>query len=249
MPASIGCGIRIRRRPQYSDGPGSAKGVDGNRAKSGPEALFARERLSMKQRVYGVETEYATRLKRPRKGDLEKTAHCAARLIENIPHFYRIPGDLNSWGENGSRFYQDLGAHPEYATPECASPRDLVLYDRAGERILEDLQTYAENKVNFSVHWFLGDWSIGYLAEFIGEITAEANLADYTQSIDSLLYHDLIFNYEFQQWGNTRLTAGVTNLSDEEPPFIDRGFNSSTDPSTYRMFGMGWFFRVSQTFE
>ncbi len=85
----------------------------------------------MKQRVYGVETEYATRLKRPRKGNLEKTAHCAARLIENIPHFYRIPGDLNSWGENGSRFYQDLGAHPEYATPEVTSPRAVVTYQKA----------------------------------------------------------------------------------------------------------------------
>jgi Pup amidohydrolase len=36
---------------------------------------------------------------------------------------------------NGARFYNDH-AHPEYCTPECASVRDLVLHDRAGERIL-----------------------------------------------------------------------------------------------------------------
>src|SRR4051794_14451190 len=37
---------------------------------------------------------------------------------------------------NGARYYVDH-AHPEYSTPECASPRDLVIHDRAGERILE----------------------------------------------------------------------------------------------------------------
>ena len=113
----------------------------------------------------------------------------------------------------------------------------------------DDGGTYAEDKWNFSLHWFRGDMSVGYLAEFIGELEADANYQDYTQQIDSLLYHDLVFNYEFNQWGNTRLTLGVTNISDEEPPYIDRGFNASTDPNTYRMFGTGYFFRVSQTFQ
>lgn len=37
---------------------------------------------------------------------------------------------------NGARFYNDH-AHPEYCTPECRSLDDLVLQDRAGERIVE----------------------------------------------------------------------------------------------------------------
>jgi proteasome accessory factor PafA2 len=36
---------------------------------------------------------------------------------------------------NGARLYNDHG-HPEYATPECRSLRDLVAHDRAGERIV-----------------------------------------------------------------------------------------------------------------
>lgn len=35
---------------------------------------------------------------------------------------------------NGARLYVDH-AHPEYATPECTSPRDVVLWDKAGDRI------------------------------------------------------------------------------------------------------------------
>ncbi|HEY7401451.1 MAG TPA: depupylase/deamidase Dop [Actinomycetota bacterium] len=37
---------------------------------------------------------------------------------------------------NGARYYVDH-AHPEYSTPECRTPRDLVVHDKAGERILE----------------------------------------------------------------------------------------------------------------
>jgi proteasome accessory factor A len=37
---------------------------------------------------------------------------------------------------NGARYYVDH-AHPEYSTPECTNPLDLVVHDKAGERILE----------------------------------------------------------------------------------------------------------------
>lgn len=37
--------------------------------------------------------------------------------------------------ENGARYYVDH-AHPEYSTPECTNPRDLVIHDKAGERVL-----------------------------------------------------------------------------------------------------------------
>ena len=113
----------------------------------------------------------------------------------------------------------------------------------------DDGGTYAENKVNFSAHWTRGNFKVGYLAEFISSIDALASFQDYTQTVDSVLYHDLVFDYSLDRFGTTRLTLGVTNLTDEEPPYIDRGFNASTDPTTYRMFGTGYFFRVSQTFD
>ncbi len=46
-------------------------------------------------------------------------------------------GLANTVLTNGARFYVDH-AHPEYATPECANARDLVVWDRAGELILAD---------------------------------------------------------------------------------------------------------------
>jgi len=44
---------------------------------------------------------------------------------------------------NGARYYVDH-AHPEYSTPECTNPRDLVTWDKAGERILNLSRNRAE---------------------------------------------------------------------------------------------------------
>ncbi len=72
-------------------------------------------------------------------------------------------------------------------------------------------------------------------------------IGDYEWTIDSQLYHDVVATYEFDF--GTRISAGVTNFTDEEPPYIDLGFNAKTDPSSYRMFGMGYYLRLSHNFE
>ncbi len=113
----------------------------------------------------------------------------------------------------------------------------------------EDGGTYAEDKVNFSAHYYVGDFKIGYLAEFISDINATATYnTDYTYKVDSILYHDLVFDYTLDAFGETRVSLGITNISDEAPPYIDPGFNANTDPNTYRVFGRGYFLRLSQTF-
>lgn len=49
---------------------------------------------------------------------------------------------LNKLLPNGGRLYVD-GAHPEYSTPECTNARDLVIYEKAGERIMNQCQRLA----------------------------------------------------------------------------------------------------------
>jgi proteasome accessory factor A len=49
--------------------------------------------------------------------------------------FEETRGDLVL--SNGARFYTDH-AHPEYATPECTTLRELIAQDKAGERILAE---------------------------------------------------------------------------------------------------------------
>ncbi len=43
---------------------------------------------------------------------------------------------------NGARLYVDH-AHPEYSTPECTNPRDIVKWDKAGEQVMLDASRLA----------------------------------------------------------------------------------------------------------
>ncbi len=48
---------------------------------------------------------------------------------------YEDPGAATTVLTNGARLYVDH-AHPEYSSPEVTNPRDLVLWDKAGERVM-----------------------------------------------------------------------------------------------------------------
>src|SRR5438034_14248 len=89
----------------------------------------------MKRRIFGLENEYG--LTCTLNGQRRLSPDNVARyLFEKV-----IPGarNANVFLENGARLYLDTGFHPEYATPECDDVAELVIHDKAGERIVEDL--------------------------------------------------------------------------------------------------------------
>lgn len=98
----------------------------------------------MDRRIFGLETEYGVTC--TFKGQRRLSPDEVSRYL-----FRRVV----SWGRssnvflrNGSRLYLDVGSHPEYATAECDSIEQLVVHDRAGERILEGLVTDAQRRLH-----------------------------------------------------------------------------------------------------
>jgi proteasome accessory factor PafA2 len=82
---------------------------------------------------------YAGSLRRIRWDYEQESPLRDARGFEPVPIREGSDEDLglaNVILPNGARYYVDH-AHPEYSTPECVTPRDLVVHDKAGERILE----------------------------------------------------------------------------------------------------------------
>jgi proteasome accessory factor A len=97
----------------------------------------------MKRRIFGLENEYG--LTCTLNGQRRLSPDNVARyLFEKV-----IPGarNANVFLENGARLYLDTGFHPEYATPECDDITELVVHDKAGERIVEDLLHQAEKRL------------------------------------------------------------------------------------------------------
>ena len=97
----------------------------------------------MDRRIFGIETEYGINYSDPNGRPL--TPEESARYL-----FRRVV----AWGRssnvfltNGSRLYLDVGSHPEYATAECDDLAQLIAHDRAGESILNDLVSSAEQRM------------------------------------------------------------------------------------------------------
>ena len=117
----------------------------------------------MMKRAFGTETEFGIATRDPESADPVSNS---LFLINHYPHFpspkilwdyenenplldirgFEVEGErerpgpdynrlLNKVLANGGRLYVD-GAHPEYSTPECTTARDVVLHERAGDRIL-----------------------------------------------------------------------------------------------------------------
>lgn len=91
----------------------------------------------MRRRVFGIETEYGITCASTRGGEPPLSAEQAAEAL-----FQRAPGNgrsTNMFLQNGGRLYLDVGAHPEYATAECAGVWDLLAQVRAGSDILAEM--------------------------------------------------------------------------------------------------------------
>jgi proteasome accessory factor A len=97
----------------------------------------------MDRRIMGLETEFGVTC--ASDGQRKLSADEVARyLFRKVVSWGR---SSNVFLRNGARLYLDVGSHPEYATPECDDVRQLVVHDRAGERVLESLVVDAERRL------------------------------------------------------------------------------------------------------
>jgi Pup amidohydrolase len=111
-------------------------------------------------KVLGIETEYGITSGSPDVDPIVTSTQLVTTYAAGLPHHIRWdfhdespgrdqrgaarPGSLapmvethlaNAVLTNGARFYVDH-AHPEYSSPEVATPTEAVLYDAAGEEVL-----------------------------------------------------------------------------------------------------------------
>lgn len=97
----------------------------------------------MSKRIMGLESEYAlvgSLQESDREGlfaFFEKFCNCRIATASSGAGFFL---------QNGGRFYMDTGNHPEYATPECLGPRQLVSYTLAGDRLLSQVIALVKKK-------------------------------------------------------------------------------------------------------
>lgn len=94
----------------------------------------------MKRRIYGIETEFGTLPYEfiDHNQEAMRLLFKYAPLTEAMRKFLITDEvSLSVFLKNEARFYCDTNFHPEYSSPETRKPRDLVRWEKAGERIME----------------------------------------------------------------------------------------------------------------
>jgi len=174
---------------------------------------------------------------------IDITENVSSQGAKGIDTEIRWAQDFN-WGQlSASLLWSHLIERTKIATPG-AEEEDLS--GRYTDPTAEDGGAYPEDKINLSLQWAKGDFSVGWMGVYISKLDATAVfLPDYHYDVPTAWYHDLFASYT---WNGLTLSGAVTNLTNEAPPYIDAGFNAKTDPPTYRMFGRGYFVRLAWAF-
>ena len=105
----------------------------GNHSSSPLDAGTLREVHSF-ARIFGIETEYGVSVT---GADVPCDASQTAMMM--FQPIVASARSTNTYIENGSRLYLDVGSHPEYATSEACDPMDALAVDAAGELVMRYL--------------------------------------------------------------------------------------------------------------
>lgn len=97
-------------------------------------------------------------------------------------------------------------------------------------------------KANTNLDWNYGDWSANWGTRYIHHVK-EFESGD---TLSSVLYNDIQVSYNLADY-KTRLTLGIDNFLDEDPPFTDNAFANRFDPS-YSMPGPYGYVRATVSF-
>ena len=102
---------------------------------------------------------------------------------------------------------------------------------------------YAKVRNNFSIQAGQADWSLMYYNRFIGETEW---LGDPSETVDSVLYHNVVANYFVND--AVTVSLGVKNLTDEEPSYVPNGSDGGTIPQVFDTIGRQFYGGVSMKF-
>ena len=121
-----------------------------------------------------------------------------------------------------------------------------------------DLGVLPRLKANAGLFWTRGGFGAGVSGRYVGnyhECFDSGNGScrnDDTQQrqVGHYLPIDLFASYTLRDWsaGTTALVAGVTNLTDVQPPYLSTALAANSDPSSYDYVGRFVYTRLTHTF-
>lgn len=148
----------------------------------------------IKPRAYGIETEYACVL--ARDGEDIPISQWPANFLKRSLYYLAkneciATSDGRVWHPNGSLTYVDIGEHPEHATAECRSVRDVVIYSQAGDRLVRDLLIRAAHDEGMDIFLFKNNIAAAAQEEYIVTFGCHENYM--LHHVDCSIYRSALF--------------------------------------------------------
>jgi outer membrane receptor protein involved in Fe transport len=104
------------------------------------------------------------------------------------------------------------------------------------------------------IDWSRSAWSASYAAQYVGGFSEQVFpfpelgvvFDPYMRKVESAVFHDIEAGYDFG--GGLSLRAAITNVTDEDPPFVDNESNANTDATAYPLLGRTYFVELRYAF-
>ncbi len=92
-------------------------------------------------------------------------------------------------------------------------------------------------KGSYRLHWLLNEWDFGYALQWIGALEERGGelFPGTVNQVSDRIYHDLSLSWDWH--AQARLSLGLSNVTDRDPPFLANADVANTDVSTYRLLG------------
>ncbi len=155
---------------------------------------------------------------------------------------YRLP--TRDWGQWSTAL--DVAYMKEYT---IQLDRDSSTVGFAGTFIdpaSEGLGGLPEWKGTFGIQWARQRWRGSYDLHYISEMRETVPGTNTRRDIDSWVVQDVQFSYVFNVLRGLRVSMGIDNILDEDPPFAASAFNDNFDGRSHELRGRFWYAKLSQ---
>jgi outer membrane receptor protein involved in Fe transport len=110
-----------------------------------------------------------------------------------------------------------------------------------GEQLFRE--NYARVKANASVEWLRDAWDFSWSGRYVDGTKEDSDQG----KVDSVFYNDLQGSYHFDRY-DSRLTLGIDNVFDEDPPISLVNSNINFDILSFNPVGTFYYLRLTSTF-
>lgn len=155
---------------------------------------------------------------------------------------YRLPN--RTWGQWSTAL--DMAYINEYSLQLDRESSTINLEGEFIDPASEGVGGIPQLKGTLGVQWARQRWRGSYDIHFVSEMRETIPSSTRRRDIDDWMVHDVQVSYVFNVARGLRMSLGIDNVLDKDPPFAASAFNDNYDGRSHDLRGRYWYAKLSQ---